>query len=113
MLVISGDRTKPYDALLAATPKSVRLVAVGGKILYGDAALKPSAQTTPACDSLDICGASKFACVAQAGGAKADKLGQTYEDIRATIVTALKKYDDKNLTQWAFSPPAALVNCQP
>ena len=102
LLVISGDRTKPYDALLAATPKSVRLVTVGGKILYGDTALKPAAQTTPACESLDICGTSKFACVAQAGGAKADKLGQTYEDIRTTIVSERKKYDDKNLTQWGF-----------
>ena len=62
-VVIGGDRTQPYDALLAATPKDVRLVVVGGKVLYGDTALRPLAQTSPACDSLDICGVSKFACV--------------------------------------------------
>ena len=73
--VVSGDRARPYEAILAATPKEVRLVIVGGKVLYGDAFIRSLGQATPDCDAVDVCGASKFACVAQSGGAAADKLG--------------------------------------
>src|SRR6185436_47778 len=102
LVVIGGDRTHPYDALVAATPKSVRLVVVDGAALYGDSSLRSAGQATPDCDSLDICGASKFACVAVSGGTAANKLAQTYPQIRDVITTELKKYDDKNLTEWDF-----------
>jgi 5-methylthioadenosine/S-adenosylhomocysteine deaminase len=109
--VIAGDRSRPYDALLAATPKAVRLVLVGGKVLYGDDSLKALAPATPACEALDVCGAAKFVCVAAPGGTAADKLGQSYADIKSSIETELKKYDDKNLTEWDFSPIAPLYKC--
>jgi len=111
VVVLAGDRSKPYDTLLAAAPKAVRLVLVGGKVLYGDATLRSLGQATPECETLDICGASKFACVAAPGGTVANKFGQSYADVKTTIDTELKKYDDKNLTQWKFSPVTPLYRC--
>jgi hypothetical protein len=87
------------------------MVLVGGKILYGDMAMKPLAQSTPACDSLDICGVNKFACVAQSGVA-GDLLNERYDDLRGKIVSELHKYDDKKLSE-EFSPTTELVKCAP
>jgi cytosine/adenosine deaminase-related metal-dependent hydrolase len=112
LVVIGGDRAHPYDAILAATPRDVRLVAVGGKVLYGDAALKPLAQTAPACDTLDICGVSKFACVAQSGAASSDLLNERYDDLRGKIVSELHKYDDRKASE-PFSPTTELCKCAP
>ena len=112
LVVIGGERGRPYDAILAATPRDVRLVIVGGKILYGDMAMKPLAQSTPACDSLDICGVNKFACVAQPGAASGDLLNERYDDLRGKIVSELHKYDDKKLAE-EFSPTTELVKCAP
>jgi 5-methylthioadenosine/S-adenosylhomocysteine deaminase len=109
--VIGGDRTRPYEALLGATPKSVRLVLVGGAALYGDPALRPLGQSTPACDTLDICGAAKFACIAQSGGAASDKLGQSYPQIKSAIESALTAYDAAHPAQPPFSPIAPLYKC--
>ena len=39
LMVIGGDSTKPYDALLAVTPRDVRMTMVNGRILYGDEVL--------------------------------------------------------------------------
>jgi 5-methylthioadenosine/S-adenosylhomocysteine deaminase len=110
IVVIGGDRARPYDALLAAAPRDVRLVAVGGRVLYGDAALRSLGQPAPPCDTLDVCGVSKFACVAQAGGSASDVLGQRYDDLRGKLLTELKKYDEKKLTA-PFSPPTELCKC--
>jgi 5-methylthioadenosine/S-adenosylhomocysteine deaminase len=111
LAVVSGDRTRPYESIFAATPKDVRLVLVGGKVLYGDASVRSLGQATPDCDALDICGTSKFACVAQSGGTTADKLGDSFPVIKDRLVTELQKYDDRNLTEWDFSPIAPLVKC--
>jgi hypothetical protein len=112
LVVIGGDRTRPYDAILAATPRDVRLVVVGGKAIYGDAALKALGQTSPACDSLDICGVNKFACVAQPGGTSVDLLNERYDDMRGKIVSELHKYDDKKVSE-PFSPTTELSRCAP
>jgi cytosine/adenosine deaminase-related metal-dependent hydrolase len=111
LAVIGGDRMKPYDAIVAATPKGVRLVLVGGKALYGDTALRVLGQSAPECDPLDICGAAKFACVAQSGGAAADKLGQTYAQVHDMIESALTAYDAAHASQPPFSPMAELYHC--
>jgi cytosine/adenosine deaminase-related metal-dependent hydrolase len=111
LMVIGGDSCAPYDALLAATPASVRLVLVGGVPLYGDAALKPLGPATPGCEDLDVCGTSKFVCVATAGGTATNKLGQTYAQIVQSLGDALTAYDALNLTQWKFAPITPLVRC--
>lgn len=38
-------------------------------MLYGDAALKPAAAALPGCETLDVCGTSKFDYVPHPGGA--------------------------------------------
>jgi hypothetical protein len=111
LVVIGGDRTHPYDAILGASPREVRLVIVGGKVLYGDGALKPLVEGTPECDPLDICGVRKFACIAQAGGTSSDLLNQHYEDVRGRILVEMQKLDERKLSEWKWSPPAELCKC--
>jgi 5-methylthioadenosine/S-adenosylhomocysteine deaminase len=109
--VIAGDASAPYEALLASTPKNVRLVMVGGKVLYGDAGLRTLGQMAEQCETLDICGVPKFVCVVAPGGTAANKLGQSYAQIRSTLETELGKYDNLNRSEWKFSPIAPLYRC--
>jgi hypothetical protein len=111
LFVIGGDASAPYDALLASTPRDVRLVMVGGVPLYGDVALSSIAPKTPGCETIDVCCASKFVCVAEAGGTTANKFGQTYADITTALSTALTNYDALGLTAWKFAPLTPLVRC--
>jgi 5-methylthioadenosine/S-adenosylhomocysteine deaminase len=113
LMVIGGDACAPYDALLAAKPASVRLVIVDGVVLYGDSALKSLGPVTPGCEDLDVCGVSKFACVARSGGTVTNKLGQTLAEVLATIDDGLVAYDALNLTQWKFAPRTPVVRCTP
>lgn len=111
LMVIGGNSAAPYDALLQAEPKSVRMVMVGGRTLYGDSAIGALAPSGPACEPLAICGANKFVCVAETGGTASNKLGQSYADIVNVLSTELQSYDNQNLTPWKFSPIAPLVKC--
>jgi cytosine/adenosine deaminase-related metal-dependent hydrolase len=111
LFVIGGDGTAPYDALLASTPRDVRLVMVGGVALYGDVALKSIAPAAPGCETIDVCCASKFVCVAETGGTTANKFGQTYADITTALGTALTSYDAMGLTSYKFAPLTPLVRC--
>jgi hypothetical protein len=113
VMVIGGDPTAPYDALLAATPADVRLVLVDGVALYGDAPLEPLGPSSPGCEPFAACGSSKFLCVAEAGGTSTDKLGQTLGDIESAISTALTTYDGLDVSPWDFSPVTPLVSCGP
>ncbi len=109
LLVVSGDPLAPYDALLAATPAQVRMTMVGGVVLYGDLGFVSAAPAAPGCEQLVIAGATKFLCVAEAGGTAANKLGQTYAEIVTALTQALQAYDDLNLSVWNFSPITPLV----
>jgi cytosine/adenosine deaminase-related metal-dependent hydrolase len=111
VVVVGGDRAHPYEALMAATPAEVRLVSVDGRALYGDAVLVALGPASPGCEPLDVCGASKFVCVAAPGGTAANKLGQTLHDVTDTIAGELQRYDDLDLSAWNFSPPTPLVRC--
>ncbi|MBI4954143.1 MAG: amidohydrolase family protein [Myxococcales bacterium] len=110
--VVGGDVGAPYAAVLAATPREVRLVLVGGVVLYGDDQLEPLAPQAPGCDAFDACGRAKFLCVAASGGGAGDKFGQTLADITNVLTTELTAYDAQNLTQWDFAPLTPLVRCQ-
>jgi 5-methylthioadenosine/S-adenosylhomocysteine deaminase len=112
LMVIDGDPSAPYDAVLAATPKEVRLVLVGGVPLYGDGVLKATGPTSPGCEDVGVCGRCKFMCVAAASTAATDKFDQTYADIEAAISSGLAGYDALKLTQWTFSPITPLVKCE-
>lgn len=112
LMVIGGNRCTPYDALLASTPSDVRLVMVGGKALYGDAALQALGPAIPGCEAMNVCGTDKFVCVAAASQTATDKFGQTFADIQTTLSAALSDYDALNLTGWDFSPVTPVVRCQ-
>jgi hypothetical protein len=111
LMVIPGDLSTPYDALLQATPADVRLVMVGGVALYGDPAVAPLGPPSPGCETLDVCTQPKFACVAQASGTATNKLGQTYGEIQSTLSSGLSAYDALNLSPYDFSPITPLVRC--
>lgn len=112
LFVIGGDVANPYDALLAATPRQVRVVMVNGRVLYGDAQIQALGADNATCEQLDICSGAKFACVAEANGTVTSKLGQTFAEIKAALDTGLQAYDDLNLTPFDFMPLSPLVRCE-
>ncbi|MBK8995553.1 MAG: amidohydrolase family protein [Myxococcales bacterium] len=64
--IFDGSTNKDHRAVIAAEPKDVALVLRGGAPLYGDDALVGSAAIGgSACETLDVCGAGKRACVAK------------------------------------------------
>ncbi|HEU4534814.1 MAG TPA: amidohydrolase family protein [Polyangiaceae bacterium] len=112
LIVVGGDLPGAFDAVVAATPRGVRLTMVGGRVLYGDDQLRPAAPPAiePKCETLDICGRAKFLCVAE--DSAADKLGQTFAVIKNELEAALLDVDAQtpgdNIN---FSPLAPLVRC--
>jgi hypothetical protein len=84
---------------------------VGGVALYGDTAVAPLGPPTPGCETVDICSAQKFACVAQGAGTASNKLGQTFVEIRSTLSSALAAYDAQDVSPYDFSPITPLVRC--
>jgi cytosine/adenosine deaminase-related metal-dependent hydrolase len=111
VVVLGGNVAAPYQALLAATPRDIRLVFVDGIALYGDDQLAPLGPSSPACEAFDICTRAKFACVARPSAVAGDKLDQTFSEIESALATALESYDAMDLSQWDFSPLAPLVKC--
>lgn len=110
LMVVPRAGQDPFAALLAARPKDVRLTMVGGKILYGDVALRPLVPAAPGCETVDVCTASKLVCVAEAD--TASKLGQTYAQIRAALEAAMVDVDTITKSDgYDFAPLAPLVNC--
>jgi len=109
LFVVSGDPAQPYDAILAATPREVQLVMVGGRILYGAPSIQQAAPAAPGCEQVDICGTSKFLCVAEASAE--DKLNQSYADIKAVLESALVAVDAVSGAGHPFAPLAPLVKC--
>jgi 5-methylthioadenosine/S-adenosylhomocysteine deaminase len=92
IVVIEGDSSDPYGAIVAATPANVSLVMIGGVSLYGDDAydILVPADLMP-CSSLDLCGSDKFLCAAEAS--TEDKLDQSYETVRDALEAGLTDLD--------------------
>jgi 5-methylthioadenosine/S-adenosylhomocysteine deaminase len=112
LTVVSANTcTAPWSAMVRAHQKNIRLVLVGGVALYGDTTMQSVAPPVPGCEALDVCGASKFVCVAESGGTASNKLGQTLADITTALTNGLADYDSMQLTQWTFSPITPLVDC--
>jgi cytosine/adenosine deaminase-related metal-dependent hydrolase len=110
--VIGLEGSTPWDAIVASEPEHVRLVMVGGIVLYGDDQLQPLGPTNPGCEALDICGTDKFVCVATTGGTTTNLFGQTLADITTNLTTESAAYDALDLSAWDFSPIVPLVKCQ-
>jgi cytosine/adenosine deaminase-related metal-dependent hydrolase len=109
--VFGGDIDLPYKALLTVTPYEIRLVVVDGRVTYGDDQLASLGPSSPGCETLDICGRSKFLCLAIDGGDASNKFGQSLTDIQTALNTELSAYDAMNVTQWDFAPITPLVKC--
>ncbi len=109
LFVVSGDASQPYDAILAATPREVQLVMVDGRILYGAPSIEEAAPPFPGCEHVDVCGTTKFVCVAEESAA--DKLGQSFAEIKAILELALVDVDAVSGAGHPFSPLAPLVHC--
>ena len=106
LVVLSGDTTQPWEALIAARPSQVQMVMVNGVILLGAPALQ-SASALPDCETVDICGNPRFICVAEP--TKGDQLDQTLEQITTSLNGALMTFDEANGS--SFHPVAPLVTC--
>jgi hypothetical protein len=84
---------------------------VGGTVLYGDSVLQAAAPAQPGCETLDICGASKFLCVATSSAT--NKLNQTFEQISSKLSQAMVDVDAQTLLDgYNFAPITPLVKCQ-
>jgi hypothetical protein len=92
LFVVGGDVSIPYDAIVAARPKDVRLVMVGGVPLFGDDQLQAAGPAAPGCETLDICGRQKFLCVAETS--TATKLNQTFAQIKTALDNAMIDLDN-------------------
>ena len=60
-----GSCDAPWSTLVGSRPGDLRLVMVGGVPLYGDTTMQAAAPAAPGCEALDVCGKSKFVCVAE------------------------------------------------
>lgn len=109
IMVVAGDRSKPFEAIVNARPKDVRMTMVGGKVLFGDANLKSAGPAAPGCEDVDVCGSSKFVCVAEAGSTA--KLDQTLAQIKSALETAMTDVDQSSGNGYTFSPLTPLVKC--
>lgn len=108
--IYGGDRTAPYDAIVAAHPRSVKLVFVGGVPLYGDRTFEAAASDPTLCERMDVCGAEKFVCVATKDAS--NKLNQSLATIRQNLEQALADADALTPGDgWNFSPLAPLFSC--
>ena len=108
LVVVSGSRVDPFQAIVDARPADVRLVMVGGQILYGDAVFAAAAPA--GCESLDVCGTPKFLCVAESS--THDKLDETYTEIKATLDVAMSEIDADAGLPYDFAPLTPLVRCE-
>jgi len=111
LTVVAGTCSDPWATLVHAQPRDIRLVFVGGVALHGDPVLQPAAPSVPGCETVDVCGAPKFTCVAEAGGTVSNKFGQTYAEIVTNLTNGFNAYDAMGLTQWTFAPVTPLVDC--
>ncbi|MFH1129734.1 MAG: amidohydrolase family protein [Pseudomonadota bacterium] len=84
LLVIRGNTNAPYEALVTAKQAQVRLVILGGKVLYGDSVLMTSLVPNEYCESIDICGTAKILCVKE-GEDTENKFNQTLTDIESAL----------------------------
>lgn len=95
LMVIPDRGCDAYESLVDAPTADVRLVVLGGRVLYGDAAVVDAlpAAARARCEPVTFCGQAKRACVALAD--TANELDRTLAQIEAELR--------------AFSTPFALV----
>ena len=111
LVVFAGSAAQPYQAVLAARPQQVKLVMVGGVVLYGDVAWQALGPSAPGCEVLPVCGSSKFVCAATTDSS--NKLNQTVATIEAVLQQAMLDVDAQTPNDgFTFAPVAPLVDCK-
>lgn len=84
---------------------------VGGVPLYGAKSLEAAAPAAPGCETIEVCGKSKFLCVATTTAA--NKLDQTYAAIKTALDQALALADSLTPEDgWNFAPLTPLFDCK-
>jgi hypothetical protein len=113
LIVVHGDRSNPWQALIDATPREVALVLVGGAAQYGDEAWRATASAPSSCEALPLCGADKFLCMAVPGGA--NKLGQSWAEVSAALEGAMTAVDAERDAGDGrhYAPLPPLTTCAP
>lgn len=109
LMVVGRTKADAFASIVNARPKDVRLTMIGGRVLYGDAALQPAAPALPGCEALDVCGTPKFVCVAEATATT--KLDQTLVQIKSALEAAMVDVDAVTPDGYDFAPLAPLVKC--
>lgn len=110
IVVYTPKGSDPYASIVASRPVDVRMTMIGGRILYGDLVMLAATVPGPPCDLVDVCATVKFACVAESS--TANKLGQTFAEIKQTLEDALVEVDSLTpMDGYSFAPLAPLVKC--
>lgn len=110
IVVYTPKGVDPFASIMANTPVDVRMTMIGGRIVYGDLVMLAAVVPAAPCDLVDVCATTKFACVAEAS--TANKLGQTFAQIKQVLEDALVEVDALTpLDGYSFAPLAPLVKC--
>jgi 5-methylthioadenosine/S-adenosylhomocysteine deaminase len=101
VLVVGREGRDPYDALIDADVRDVRLVLVDGVAYYGDSALEASTAVNDACDDFDACGAAKFICAKglppTGPSTTTSRTTETSADVEMQLVDRLGTYGRSDL----------------
>lgn len=112
LVVVPASGGDPWQDLVRSRAHDVRLVMVGGVVLYGDKVLEGAAPAAPGCEALDVCRSPKFLCVATTDAT--NKLDQTSVQIRDTLETAMQTADALTPGDgFDFAPLAPMFVCPP
>lgn len=89
---VGGD---PYDAVIDADARDVRLTIIDGKAYYGDLALELATAVNTSCEDFDACGTPKFICVQNVPATQTgtvNRTDETLESVRMQLMTLLGGY---------------------
>jgi hypothetical protein len=111
LAIVGGDPGDPYGSIIRLRPNAVQMVMVDGRFLYGDAPLVAAGPTAPGCETITVCGTSKFLCAAETS--TSNLLNETFAQIVSTLQTTLTNYDTSQQPNGIapFMPLAPLAKC--
>ena len=66
LLVVRGDASRPYRAVIDAKPADVMLTTVGGEAFYGEERIVAGLGSTRAFENVNVCGATRMLSVTDA-----------------------------------------------
>lgn len=88
LVVIRGDKSKPFNSVVRASPADVLLVVVGGQAIYGDANILAELLPGAPLETLTVCGSRKAIYL---GNSAAALRGETFAKIQDILNAALAK----------------------